>query len=182
MYDRVGLYRGKKSICRVNNSKKHLTKRFMGNCQRHRALCRWEDSMDKNEAKELLSFHSTRNEDIDNMKWEKGFLGSLRPFRRELYEENFFEVMECLRALKDEFSGIAIEKDIISDIVAIIHYPRVWLAPEGMLGSNHLLTEEQNKHLLAWTDIIESCFMFLLEDDVEDAFIDYEDYLNGTYF
>ena len=37
--------------------------------------------MDKNEAKELLSFHSTRNEDIDNMKWEKGFLGSLRPFR-----------------------------------------------------------------------------------------------------
>ena len=76
--------------------------------------------MDKNEAKELLSFHSTRNEDIDNMKWEKGFLGSLRPFRRELYEENFFEVMECLRALKDEFSGIAIEKDIISDIVAII--------------------------------------------------------------
>ena len=122
--------------------------------------------MDKNEAKELLSFHSTRNEDIDNMKWEKGFLGSLRPFRRELYEENFFEVMECLRALKDEFSGIAIEKDIISDIVAIIHYPRVWLAPEGMLGSNHLLTEEQNKHLLAWTDIIESCFMFLLEDDV----------------
>ena len=90
--------------------------------------------MDKNEAKELLSFHSTRNEDIDNMKWEKGFLGSLRPFRGELYEENLFEVIECLRALKDEFSGIAIEKDIISDIVAIIHYPRVWLAPEGMLG------------------------------------------------
>ncbi len=23
--------------------------------------------------------------------------------------------------------------------------------------------------------------MFLLEDDVEDAFLDYEDYLNGTY-
>ena len=30
MYDRVGLYRGKKSLCCVNNSKKHLTKRFMG--------------------------------------------------------------------------------------------------------------------------------------------------------
>ena len=29
--------------------------------------------MDKNEAKELLSFHSTRNEDIDNMKWVNGF-------------------------------------------------------------------------------------------------------------
>ena len=30
MYDRVGLYRGKKSLCCVNNSKKHLTKRFVG--------------------------------------------------------------------------------------------------------------------------------------------------------
>ena len=35
MYDRVGLYRGKKSICRVNNSKKHLTKRFMGKQNRY---------------------------------------------------------------------------------------------------------------------------------------------------
>lgn len=51
-----------------------------------------------------------------------------------------------------------------------------------MLGSNHLLTEEQTQRLIAWTEIIESCFMYLLEDDAEDAFIDYEDYLNGTYF
>ena len=84
MYDRVGLYRGKKSICRVNNSKKHLTKRFMGNCQRHRALCRWEDSMDKNEAKELLSFHSTRNEDIDNMKWGKRIFRKFTPLSRRI--------------------------------------------------------------------------------------------------
>ena len=138
--------------------------------------------MDKNKAKEFLSFHSTRNEDIDNLKWEKGFLGSLRPFCGELYEENFFEVMECLRTLRNKFSGAAIERGMISDIVAIIHYTRVWSAPDGMLGSNHLLTEEQTKHLLMWTDIIESCFMFLLEGDAEDAFIGYEDYLDGTYF
>ena len=68
--------------------------------------------MDKNEAKELLSFHSTRNEDIDNMKWEKGFLGSLRPFRGELYEENLFEVIECLRALKDEFLGLLLRRTL----------------------------------------------------------------------
>ena len=35
MYDRVGLYRGKKSLCCVNNSKKHLTKRFMGKQNRY---------------------------------------------------------------------------------------------------------------------------------------------------
>lgn len=138
--------------------------------------------MDKNEAKELLSFHSTRNENIDNLKWKKGFLGSLRPFCGELYEENFFEVIECLKVLKDEFSKVTIEQEIISDIVAIIHYTRIWASPDGMLGSNHLLTDEQTKQLLAWVDIIENCFMFLLEDYTEDAFTDYEDYLNGTYF
>ena len=38
MYDRVGLYRGKKSLCCVNNSKRHLTKRFMGYSGRYRSL------------------------------------------------------------------------------------------------------------------------------------------------
>ena len=39
MYDRVGLYRGKKSLCCVNNSKRHLTKRFMGNKGGYKAVC-----------------------------------------------------------------------------------------------------------------------------------------------
>lgn len=76
----------------------------------------------------------------------------------------------------------AIEQGIVSDIVAIIHLTRVWAAPDGMLGSNHLLTEEQTKHLLAWADIIETCFMFLLDGVLEEAFSDYEDYLDGKYF
>lgn len=138
--------------------------------------------MDKKKAKELLSFHSTRNSDIKNPKWENGFLGSLRPFRGELHKENFFEVMECLRALEDELTAPTIDQGIVSDIVSIIHLTRVWASPYGMLGSNHLLTEEQTRHLLAWVDIIESCFMFLLEDAPEEAFTDYEDYLNDEYF
>ena len=138
--------------------------------------------MDKNTAKELLSFHSSRNSDIDNPKWQNGFLGSLRPFSGKLHEENFFEVMECLRALKDEFTEPMIEQEIVSDIVAIIHLTRAWTAPGGMLGSNHLLTEEQTRLLLTWVDIIESCFMFLLDDMQETAFVDYEDYRNGTLF
>lgn len=138
--------------------------------------------MDKHQAKELLSFHSTRNEDIHNPKWENGFLGSLRPFVGELHEENFFEVMECLRTLKDDFVAPTIEQGVVSDIVAIIHLARVWASPCGMLGSNHLLTDEQTKHLLAWVDIIETCFMFLLDDLPNEAFADYEDYLHEKYF
>lgn len=138
--------------------------------------------MEKDQAKELLSFHSSRNSDVQNPKWKNGFLGSLRPFCGELRKENFVEVMECLKALKDELSSEVIEKEIIADIVAITHLARVWADPYGMLGSNHLLTEEQTKHLLAWINIIETCFMYLLDDDEEDAFSYYEDYMNDEYF
>lgn len=43
-------------------------------------MVRGNDLMNKEEAKELLSYHSGTSEDIHNPKWESGFLGSLRPF------------------------------------------------------------------------------------------------------
>lgn len=137
--------------------------------------------MEKGEAKELLSFHSMRNENIDDTRWENGFLGSLRPFCGELREENFVQVMECLGVLREEFSAPAIDREMTADIVAIIHLTRAWMAPGGMLGSNHLLTEEQTERLQAWVDIIETCFMYLLDNDVEDAFDDYEAYMRDEY-
>lgn len=138
--------------------------------------------MDCKEAKELLSFHSTRHNDIDNKKWENGFLGILRPFQGKLREENFLEIIECLRTLKEEFVAPTIDRGLVSDLVSIIHSTRVWASPSGMLGRNHILTEEQTEHLLAWVDIIESCFKFLLEDSPKEAFTDYEEYLKGMYF
>lgn len=50
-----------------------------------------------------------------------------------------------------------------------------------MLGRNNLLTEGQVKRLFAWADIIETCFMFLLDDDPEEAFAVYKDYKDGKY-
>lgn len=137
--------------------------------------------MDISEAKELLSFHSCRNSHVDDPKWKNGFLGSLRPFCGELHKENFVEVIECLRALKNNLSEQIIEQAIVSDIVSIIHLTRSWVSPYGMLGSNHLLTDVQTKHLSAWVDIIETCFMYLLDNVDEEAFRDYKDYLNGEY-
>ena len=138
--------------------------------------------MDKDEAKIRLSFHSGRNRNIEDPRWENGFLGSLRPFRGELHQENFDEVMACLRALKADLSAPLIEREVMSDIVGIVHLTRAWAAPEGMLGRNHLLTQEQTKHLLAWVDIIEDCLMYLLDSAEEEAFAAYEDYLADAYF
>ena len=137
--------------------------------------------MNIDEAKELLSFHSGRNSDTDNPKWENGFMGSLRPFGGKLHKENLIEVMECLRVLKGELSGSTIDRNIVADIIGITYLTRIWASPSGMLGSNHLLTENQTKHLMTWVDIIEECLMYLLDDAEEEAFLYYEDYLNGVF-
>lgn len=133
-------------------------------------------------AKELLSFHSCRNDDINNPKWENGFLGSLRAFQGKIYEENFKEIIECLKTLKMEIKKENIDKNIVSDIISIIHLTRVWVSEKGMLGENNLLTNEQTKYLLTWVDIIESCFMYLLEGASEEDFLDYNDYCDNKYF
>ena len=133
-------------------------------------------------AKELLSFHSCRNDDINNPRWENGFLGSLRAFQGKIYEENFKEIIECLKTLEIEIKKENIDKNIVSDIISIIHLTRVWVSEKGMLGENNLLTNEQTKYLLTWVNIIESCFMYLLEDASEEAFFDYDDYCDNKYF
>ena len=137
--------------------------------------------MNIKEAKELLSFHSSRNSDMQNPKRKNGFLGILRRFGGELHQENFIEVIECLKTLTNEFSTPTIDREIISDIVAVIHLTREWTSPDGgMLEVNHLLAEEQTKDLLTWIDIIESCFMMILDGCGEEYFEEYEDYINDV--
>ncbi|MBQ9990482.1 MAG: hypothetical protein IJP31_06030 [Lachnospiraceae bacterium] len=137
------------------------------------------ENMSVNEAKELLSYHSGRNENIDDPKWINGFLGSLRPFCGELIESNFIEIMECMKVLQDEFKQDKVDKYIVSDIVGITHLARNWASPDGMLGSNKLLSEEQTVKLNLWVDIIQEALMWLLDDTPEEAFWSYKMYLEG---
>lgn len=131
------------------------------------------------EAKELLSYHSGRNENINDSKWINGFLGSLRPFGGELIENNFIEIMECLKVLQDEFGQDKVDKHLLSDIMGITYLARTWASPDGMLGSNKLLTDEQTCKLNLWVDIIQETLMWLLDDAPEEAFCTYEMYLEG---
>nr|MBP3598824.1 hypothetical protein [Eubacterium sp.] len=133
--------------------------------------------MSIDEAKELLGYHSGRSGNVDDPKWINGFLGSLRPFKGELIEHNFIEVMECMKVLQDEFRKDKVGRSIVADVVAITHLARVWASPDGMLGSNKILTEEQTTQLNLWVDIIQETLMWLLDDAPEEAFWSYEMYL-----
>lgn len=134
--------------------------------------------MNIQDAKELLSFHSERNKDVDNSKWKNGFLGSLQNFKGTLSEENFIEVMECLKVLKDKFYAEIIDREVVLDVVTIIHYSRGW-ATSGMLVT--VLSQAQTKQLLLWCDIIEECLMYLLDRNEDAAFFVYNEYLDGRW-
>ena len=81
--------------------------------------------------------------------------------------------------IADDSSKPMVDKNVVSDIIAITYFTRCWIDPEGMLGSNHLLSDDQTKHLVAWADIIDYCFMCLLDGAEEEAFSLYYDYLDG---
>ena len=112
--------------------------------------------MTKEEAYTLLSFHSCRNNDIENEKWENGFLGSLRPFQGKLYECNFIEIMECLKVLADDFMKPTINQTLISDVYSIIHLGRRWI-----VGAN-FVSQEQQKQIIEWIDIIQETNIYYL--------------------
>jgi len=136
--------------------------------------------MDKNEARLLLSFHSGRNEDIENPKWTNGFLGILRPFKNKLSEENFHEIMKCLKILSEDFELKKIEQETVSDLWTICHLGRAWaLYEDGMLQSNNLLTQEQIQILDDWINMISYSVMNLLQGVTDEAFWEYTEYLNN---
>ena len=84
-----------------------------------------------------------------------------------------------MKVLQDEFEQDKVDKNILSDIIGITHLARVWASPDGMLGSNKLLAEEQTAKLNLWVDIIQEALMWLLDDAPEEAFWSYKMYLEG---
>ncbi len=135
--------------------------------------------MTKTEALTLLKHHSYTHNDLAHPETQRGFLGMLRPFQGQLYEENFQELMLILKVLSPCFKSEQVDKEIMAAYWGICHLARAWgLEPAGMLRRNNLLTGQQIKDLAAWIDCISDALSNLL-DGAEDelAFEAYEFYL-----
>ena len=136
------------------------------------------EAMTKEEAKQILKYHSYTNEDVNHPKMEKGFLGMLRPFSGKLIEENYHEVIEAIRTLADELrNGDEVDREVISTIWGICHLSRSWaLEKDGMLRRNNLINEEQIEQLEKWIESISYATMMILDGfDNATAFEFYED-------
>ena len=135
--------------------------------------------MTKIEALEILSFHSCRNTNVDDPRWELGFVGRLTPSGGELNEDNFIQIMESIRILRNELSADLIDKNLVYDITSIIHLTRTWCSPRG--GSNNSVSAKQHEQLIQWVEIIEKTLFYLLDGADEDiAFQDYDCYLQDS--
>lgn len=127
-----------------------------------------------------LSFHSARNENIDDPRWQNGFLGSLRPYRGfSLVEQNFHNVMKCLKALEIYLKDSdKLCKDLAANVSSIITFGRAWAVHEqGMLRRNKLIKASQTKTIEEWIDCISYAWTVLLDtNDSELAFEYYDGY------
>ena len=81
--------------------------------------------MNQEEALLVLSFHSGRNTNINDPRWENGFLPSLRKFDGKLNENSFIEIMECLKALTKMFESNKVDKNLMADLYTIFYYKMV---------------------------------------------------------
>lgn len=136
-------------------------------------------TMNKEEALILLSFHSGRNSDIDNLKWNNGFLGALRKFDGSLLNENFVEVMECLKVVAEEFKNEKLDRDLLADIYGIYYQTNLWLGKGGLLQD--ISSDIRNK-LEEWMNIYSYAVALLLDysdESFKEAFAEYDDYLQG---
>ena len=113
----------------------------------------------------MLALHSGRSPDIDHPKWQRGFLGALRPYPGHLIAENWHEVMACVIALADDLADpAALPRDAMADLWAICHLARAWaVEPWGMLRTNALITPEDSAQVNDWITTL-SYSVFVLMD------------------
>ncbi|MBO5056071.1 MAG: hypothetical protein J6C64_06940 [Lachnospiraceae bacterium] len=67
----------------------------------------------------------------------------------------------------------------MANVITIVCFVRMWNSNGGILERNHLLTEKQSRQLLEWINMIEYEVICLLDGAVEEAFGNYEEYLNN---
>jgi hypothetical protein len=90
-------------------------------------------------------------------------LGSLRPYRGHLIEENYHEVMAALRVLAPSLRQPTVDREVISALWSICLLAHGWgVHPKGMLRRNGLIQPPDIERLERWISRISFVTMILL--------------------
>lgn len=128
------------------------------------------------QAKESLLIHSFGHPDMNHPKMERGFLGSLRPYRGALVVESFHEVMAALRVLAPTLQQPTVDREVVGALWHICHLAQSWgIHPDGMLRRNGLIQPQDIERLERWVSCISHATMILLGGGGPDeAFSEYD--------
>ncbi len=116
------------------------------------------------EAIEALTFHCGSNPNVEDPRWEQGFLSMLRPYKG-LRPEVYDHLVQCVRTLLPHLkSAPKLDRRVISSLWGICHLARYWgLHPDGMLRRNGLITEEDQATLERWIEELSYDLMSILD-------------------
>lgn len=105
------------------------------------------------QAVEELTFHCGSNPNIEDPRWERGFLSMLRPYKG-LRPEVYAHLIECVRALLPHLKNDStLDRRIIGSLWGICHLARSWgLEPDGMLRRNGLISDEDRLTMERWIE------------------------------
>lgn len=122
--------------------------------------------MNRVNAIDVLKLHSDFNK-------ENSFLYAIK--ESNIVDYNLFqEIMDSLIVLSKD----TIEKEQIKNVYSIVFWCRSWLDAgwiEKQLGS------AAKETLRVYTEIIENALYYLLENNAEEAFWAYNEFLDGRY-
>lgn len=120
--------------------------------------------MTRDEAIERLAFHAGRDPRIDDPRWKRGFLPSLRPFDGTLKRDQMDDVIRCVLSLANEFESETLPRLLMNDLWAIVHLGRLWgVEKDGMLRRNNLISDDDVKSLDRWLESLSFGILFLLD-------------------
>ena len=121
--------------------------------------------MDYDDAVEQLTFHSGSNPNIDDPRWEQGFLQTLRMYRGTLDHDAWKSVLDCVDAVSTHLkTAPLLDRSVVNSLWGILHFSRSWaLHPDGMLRRNQIVTKEDQETLLNWLDELAERIALLLD-------------------
>lgn len=128
--------------------------------------------MDYDTAVEQLTFHCGANPNIEDPRWERGFLQTLRPYKGSLNHDAWSSILECVDAVATHLmTAPVLDRSLINSIWGILHYSRSWaLHPDGMLPRNNLITKEDQETLSEWLDALAERIAFMLDGGTDPKY------------
>nr|WP_294839752.1 hypothetical protein [uncultured Methylotenera sp.] len=139
--------------------------------------------MNYEQAKIRLRIHGSLISNDES--WLEGFLGLLKPYRKQIPDSLFKEIIECLRVSFSFVNNVkTIDAEIIAGVQGILHFGRLWVSdPESGLRKSGKMSDEEINRVECWLALISEIYTLMISTNCSEEYlfgIFLENRLKGT--